>query len=106
MLLRHDQGNRMLTLWGKLPADLKENGRIKLLELNASIQTKNLSRCEQILSQPFTVDDLREGESLFANLWYDYCYLKMETQGILCEDKKEYAETHYEMPIWLDYLFV
>ena len=106
MLLRHDQGNRMLTLWEKLPADLKENGRIKLLELNASIQTKNLSRCEQILSQPFTVDDLREGESLFANLWYDYCYLKMETQGILCEDKKEYAETHYEMPIWLDYLFV
>lgn len=105
LLLDLNRAEKVLELWEELSDTLKEVGRIKLYELRAAIDVKDLTRCEQILSSPFTVDDLREGESLFATLWYDYCYLKMDCCGIQAEDKKQYANSHYEMPAWLDYLF-
>ena len=103
ILRNYGRYDDIISYYNSLDTAMKNRGRMKMYALNAYIQTKNYEECEKLVSEKFVVDDLREGEQMFTKMWYDFCYLKMEKENIVCENPREYADINYEMPEWFDY---
>ena len=103
ILAKYEKFEDVIDYYISLDSALRNRGRIKMYVINAYIKTKNYEESEKLLSNKFVVDDLREGEQEFTQLWYDFCCLKMEKENIVVDDLREYADKNYEMPVWLDY---
>jgi hypothetical protein len=61
-----------LTFVDQLPAELRDHGRIRMLECRAAIAAGDLARAGRLLDSGLVVDDLREGEDSLAQLWFSY----------------------------------
>ena len=78
---------RWLAILDVLPDTLRARGRIRLLEGQAALAAGDLDRVAAILSTPFVVDDMREGEKSLSDLWVAYHRLKISrAEGIPIDD--------------------
>jgi hypothetical protein len=71
-LIDAGQPGRALELVDGCPAEIREHGRVRLLEARAAARAGELARCGVILESGLEVPDLREGEDSLAELWWEY----------------------------------
>ena len=72
VFLAANDPERALALVDGAAVDIREHGRVRLLEARAALGTGDLARCGAILTSGLEVPDLREGEDSLAELWWDY----------------------------------
>ena len=65
-------GHAVLELIESLPADQRDDGRVRLAEARAAVATGDLDRCRGIVDGDLEVLDLREGDSVLEDLWNEY----------------------------------
>ncbi len=56
----------------ELPAAVRQDGRIRLLEARAALAAGDLATVEQILAERPVVADLREGDNALSDAWFEY----------------------------------
>ena len=79
-----------VNLVSELPAVLKANGRIRLLQAQAELALGDLDTAASFFMEGALVPDLREGENSISDLWVDYKIQQM------CQEKN-IPETHPEV---------
>jgi len=89
----------------KLPPEVRETGRIKIVEVQAAIKVNDIYRAEKILKSGFSVPDMKEGEVVLSNLWFEMHEKRIaETENIHVDDKlRERVRSEFPPPIWLDF---
>jgi hypothetical protein len=105
VLLRAERPLTALTLIGGLPAEQRNQGRIRLLEGEAALATGDLGRVAAILATPFVVDTLREGEPLLSDLWFDYHTQRLSAAEGLPVDAALRARVQREFPLAREFDF-
>jgi len=71
LLLGERLAYRALEVIDALPRDLRAAGRLELAEARAALLTNDLTRCRNVLEDGPEIPDLREGEDLLHELWFD-----------------------------------
>ena len=61
----------MRSLYPSLPAELRENGRIRILYAAALLRSGDLDGADQILHSDLVVPDVREGDELLSDLFFE-----------------------------------
>ena len=89
-------------LYHRIPPDIIDTGRLKLLYAAACIGLKKTDECAALLSKPFEVADLRECELTFHELWFDYIAQTAEANGETFADTNELLKK-YPIPAWMDF---
>lgn len=89
-------------LYHRLPTDITDTGRLKLLYAAACLGLKKTDECAALLSEPFEVADLRECELTFHELWFDYITQTAEANGETFTDTNELLKK-YPIPAWMDF---
>lgn len=69
VLLRAGQPAECRAFLDRCPEPVQARGRIQLLLARAAVQAGEPDRCRAILDAGLTVEDLREGETSYAELW-------------------------------------
>jgi hypothetical protein len=87
-----------LKLLSLLPPQLRRNGRIRLLECQAALDTGDLDRAERILTQLPVVIDLREGERALSDLWFNLHERRLSAQENIPIDDALRARVRREFP--------
>ena len=70
-LLAADHPDQALATIAALPAPLRHDGRLRLLEGRALLALGRLDELERLLDIAPVPDDMREGESAFCDLWFE-----------------------------------
>ena len=100
-LMKTENYERMLEMLKLLPAALRNNGRIKCCEVAAQLRTGHLDTAEQLLHSGIVVTDLREGQCLLTDLWFELMALRIKGSA----DKESIAWAHENLkpPKQLDF---
>lgn len=61
---------RCLEIIESLPSQLRQYPRVRVLEAHAAIETDDLNRAANILTEDFDLFDAREGETILSDLWF------------------------------------
>jgi hypothetical protein len=72
VLLRAGMSRRALDVIEALPADQRNDGRVRLCEVRAALDLDDLDRCEVAIGAGIEVADLREGETALSDVWQAY----------------------------------
>ena len=75
-LMRIGRWDDMLALAGELPETLAENGRVKTFIVAALLRTGRTEEAGRLLNGPFVLTDVREGQVLLTDLWFEYAALR------------------------------
>jgi hypothetical protein len=70
-LIRSGRAGDALALIDGLSASMRQHGRVRLLEARAATEADDLERALGILTGGLVVPDLREGDTVLEELWYD-----------------------------------
>lgn len=62
--------DQVIDLYGRLPAAIQELGRLKVILIEALLDSGDADRAEEILSQDIVLTDVREGEVKLTDLWF------------------------------------
>lgn len=94
-----------LDLLEKLPPQTRSMGRVRMLEARAALNTGDLDRLPDLLSEGLTVVDLREGETEPTRLWFDYHARRIAgEEGIEIDDAlMERVQREFPPPKHLDF---
>lgn len=103
LYLHSESFDAACAFYTSLPAELRENGRMRLLYALALIGTGNADACGEILSAPFEIADLREGELSLQSLWVAYQNCLRQKQGKPALPKEELLQKQ-PVPDWMDFL--
>ncbi len=76
-LVEADRVQEWLTLVQGMPASIRSNGRVRLLEAQAALKQGDLEVAERFFKDEVVVADLREGENSLTDLWFDYHALQI-----------------------------
>lgn len=72
-LIDHDRSAEFLTLLStSLPENVRQWGRIRLLEANAALRAGQMHLLENFFASAVEIADLREGDDALSALWYAY----------------------------------
>lgn len=96
------KSEKYIDVYEKLPLRLRNDSRLKLLAAISYIEVGNIERFEEILSHPFELYDIREGEKNFAEAWEKYMNMKYFTENMTSEER-QIINTKHTIPHWLDY---
>ncbi|MCX6018943.1 MAG: DUF5107 domain-containing protein [Chloroflexi bacterium] len=104
-LWKADRPQECLALINTLPTPERENGRIRLYEGMAALAAGDLDRVRTVLDANFIVDDLREGDTPFSDLWFGYHEqrLKRETGAAIDDALRERVRREYPLPRHYDF---
>jgi tetratricopeptide (TPR) repeat protein len=72
LLLKAGHADEALEMIAELSNAQRLNGRIRLLEGRALLAAGDLEAVGDLLAEPFSVDNLREGEPSLSDLWFDF----------------------------------
>lgn len=86
----------------ELPAAVRYNGRIRLLEARAALANGDFPIVEQILAEHPIVPDLREGEIALSELWFEYHACRLSAAEKLPRDAALRARVRREFPLPAD----
>jgi hypothetical protein len=105
LLIEGDRHQLWLDLVDSLPAGLRGQGRIRLLEAQAALHAGKLAVVAGFLEDRIVPEDLREGETSLSELWYAYHErrLREESSPEQSVDLKEIVRKEYPVPPELDF---
>ena len=86
-----------------LPPEIRANGRLQVYELMANIRLGNIEESERILNQDggLVVPDVREGESLVTELWFEVQELKAKRDGKEFDRATAVVPERYDFRQWV-----
>jgi tetratricopeptide (TPR) repeat protein len=95
----------MLKLMDDLPAEIRDRGRMRIMEAQAAMKMGDLQRVEEILQSRPSVADVREGEVTLSNLWFEMHEKRIAAaENIPVDDKlRQRVRRNYPPPSWLDF---
>jgi hypothetical protein len=76
-LIEADRCQEWLTLVQGMPASLRSNGRIRLLEAQAALKQGDFKVAERFFRDEVVIADLREGENSLTDLWFNHHALQI-----------------------------
>lgn len=86
-MLALGEGAAWLPWLDGLSPDLRSNGRLRLLEGQAALQSGDLERVARLFDGSLVVDDLREGERSLSDIWFEYHAQRISrAEGIPVDD--------------------
>ncbi len=94
----------------ELPAAVRQDGRIRLLEARAALAAGDLATVEQILAERPVVADLREGDNALSDVWFEYHLQRLSAAerrptnavGRCAADAALHARVRREFPVPAD----
>jgi len=95
----------MLGFMEKLPQEVRQVGRMRIMEARAAMQMDDLDRVEAILQSRPVVPDIREGEVSLSNLWFELHERRIaKAENILIDDElRKRVRKDFPPPSWLDF---
>jgi tetratricopeptide (TPR) repeat protein len=95
----------MLNLLEDLPQNIRERGRMKIMEARAALTAGDLQKVEEILQSRPSVADVREGEVTLSNLWFEMHEKRIAAaENIDIDDRlRQRVRKDYPPPSWLDF---
>jgi len=105
LLLDAGRPRDFLKLLPRLDEEVREAGRIRLLEGRAALAIKDFDRVQGIFDSKLVIDDLREGERSLSHLWFEYHEQKLAKQEKVKIDDalKERVRAEFPVPEHLDF---
>ena len=88
-----------------LPSQIRDKGRLRIMEAQAAIKLGDLQKVEEILQSRPSVADVREGEVTLSNLWFEMHEKRIAAAENVPIDKKlrQRVRENYPPPSWLDF---
>lgn len=93
---------KWIALYNSLDAELKENGRLKMLWATAENNIGNYKTAKDVITEDFIIPDIKEGEFSLSHLWIDIYRNVMKADGI-SEISDEDVLKKYPLPQSLDF---
>ncbi len=95
----------MLNLMENLPRQIRDLGRVRIMEASAAMKMGDLDKVEEILQSRPSVADVREGEVTLSNLWFEMHEKRIAAkENIPIDDKlRQRVRRDYPPPSWLDF---
>lgn len=100
-LSQTEQYEKMLEVIKKLPATLRETGRIKTYEILALMRTNSLAEAQSLLESSIVLADVREGDVLLTDLWFEL--IAWQKKGCGDEQTVAWARANFQPPRHLDF---
>ena len=95
------QYDRMLRVFRELPEALQTDGRVCAYHAAALLRSGHIDEAERILEGPLVLTDVREGNTLLTDLWFEAAAIrhtgKADASGLA------WAEEHVRPPEHLDF---
>ncbi len=88
-----------------LPAGMRNRGRIKIMEAQAALKQDDLERTEKILRSRPSFADVREGENILSDIWFEMHerrIAKIENK-VIGDELKQRVRKEFPPPAWLDF---
>lgn len=85
-----------------IPANLKQNGRLKMMYSLALVKTDRYNEALEIITKDFLMPDIKEGEFSISHIWLEIHRKKLEESGI-CNVTDEEIYSKYPLPYELDF---
>ena len=95
------QYDRILRIYRELPGALGGDGRVQTYYAAALLRSGNIDEAEQVLRSPIVLTDVREGNTLLTDLWFEAAAIRHA--GKADEESLAWAETHARPPEHLDF---
>ena len=104
-LLHADRPAEVLALVARLPEQFRSNGRIRLLEAWAAMETHDFDRALAFLNGKAVVADMREGEHSLSALWYKTHENRIAAQESIPVDDalRERVREEFPVPQYIDF---
>lgn len=95
------QYEEMIRLADRLPHALQHDGKIRVFLVTAMLRTGRVEEAGALLTAPFVVADVREGQILLTDLWFEYAARK--EKGDASDESLAWAREHTTPPPHLDF---
>ena len=102
MLASGEHGRVLEALAGLAPA-LCEDGRLQLLGAAARLRMGDLDAAEAWLRSAPVIADVREGEILLTDLWFELHELRLAGEGVVTDAIRERARVDFPPPRSIDF---
>ncbi|MDD4744071.1 MAG: DUF5107 domain-containing protein [Eubacteriales bacterium] len=102
-LQHHQQSSDVIALYEVMPDNLRQDGRIRVLLVEALLDLGKVDRAENMLRQPFHLNDIREGEIKLTDLWFRMCAQKHYPNQTRDESLMDIVRAAYPPPVHLDF---
>jgi len=104
-LIEAGRSQDMLNFMDDLPPQISDLGRMQIMEAQAAMKIGDLQRVEDILQSRPSVADVREGEVILSNLWFEMHEKRIAAaENIPIDDKlRQRVRRDYPPPSWLDF---
>jgi len=104
-LLDVDMPKEMLNFMDGLPQEVRQVGRMRIMEASAAMKMNDLKRVEEILQSRPVVPDIREGEVSLSDLWFELHERRISAkENIPIDDElRKRVRKDFPPPSWLDF---
>ena len=105
ILIQANHADSWLAHLATLPDDLKNAGRIRLLEAQAALQLGDFARVAQFFQDEIVVPDIREGEVTLSDLWFAYHLQRIATTEncSVTPSLKNRIRREFPLPLSMDF---
>lgn len=105
VLLDIDKPEEMLKFMEGLPQEVRQVGRMRIMEAHSAMKMDDLDRVEGILQSKPVVPDIREGEVSLSDLWFELHEKRIsKAENIPIDDElKKRVRKDFPPPSWLDF---
>lgn len=100
-LLKAERHADMLAFIGGLPETLRKDGRVMTLHAAALLRSGRLDEAETVLNGPIVLTDVREGNTLLTDLWFEIAALRRF--GKADPESLAWCAVHLRPPAHLDF---
>lgn len=104
-LIEADRIQEMLEFMDELPKQVRNRGRMQIMEARAALKMNDLQRVKEILESRPVVSDIREGEVILSNLWFEMHEKRIaaEENVSVNDELRQRIRREYPPPSWLDF---
>jgi len=104
-LLEAERPQDMLNFLSDLSNQIRNRGRMQIMEARAALRMGNLQEVEEILQSRPSVPDIREGEVTLSDLWFGMHEKRIAAEeNISIDDElRQRVRRDYPPPSWLDF---
>jgi predicted Zn-dependent protease len=98
-LIEAGRAQAWLDLLPELSADVRQAGRVRLLEGQAALDVGDFACVERLFADAPEIADLREGERSLSQLWFEYHAKRLSAQEQIPLDAALSARVRAEFPV-------
>ncbi|MBM3237964.1 DUF5107 domain-containing protein [Candidatus Poribacteria bacterium] len=104
-LLEAERPQDMLNFLDNLPRQIRDRGRMQVMEARAALKMGHLQKVEEILQGRPSVPDIREGEVTLSDLWFEMHEKRIAAAENIAIDAelRQRVRRDYPPPSWLDF---